>query len=145
MLGRIFVQGFEPMTGQSSDDVERKIALRNEITKTEQDLEGLKQKCRGTRSLIVVFYLYSGDTNPTRHTKDLDNLLKIVLDVLPDYMDKNETKSGLELFENDTLIHEVYAIKKLVSEESKEGISIEMYGSNILEEILFRVSLLMKR
>ena len=80
-------------------------------------------------SVDVCFFLYGKPENPKDAEKDLDNMLKILLDVLPDYMDTDRTQKGLGLMEDkkDHLIFEVHATKELVEEEAQEGIDIEIY------------------
>ena len=76
-------------------------------------------------TLTVLFYLWRGssDVTNTRPVKDLDNLLKILLDVL------GSGPQGLGLLESDSFIGELYASKQLVESEDEEGyrIVIEEY------------------
>ena len=60
----------------------------------------------------------------TRSEKDLDNLLKPVLDVLQTNSDAQKNELGLDLIENDNLVYEINAKKKLVETESGEGMHI---------------------
>ena len=68
----------------------------------------------------VSFLLWKGSPNitNTRPVKDLDNLLKIVFDVLRNH------PQGLGIIEEDSYIGEVYATKQLVDKEEDEGYRI---------------------
>lgn len=70
--------------------------------------------------ITVTFYLWKGPTHgtKTRYVKDVDNLLKVLLDVL---------KTGphrLGLVKEDSFICEVHASKQLVDAEEKQGYRI---------------------
>ena len=131
MLGKISVLGFEPKTAKPGEEVKRKIELRDRIKNTVPNLGVIAAKCRQKKlSLTITFYLYAGETNDTsRYTKDLDNLLKIVLDVLPEYMDSEKKEVGLGLIESDRddLVHEIHAKKEFVLDLRKEGVSLELF------------------
>ncbi len=59
--------------------------------------------------------------------KDLDNLLKIVFDVL------RQGPQGIGIIEEDSYIGEVYAIKQLVNKEEEEGYRIIIEEHHIPE------------
>ncbi|EIJ65740.1 hypothetical protein BD31_I0829 [Candidatus Nitrosopumilus salaria BD31] len=130
MLEPISVRGFEPKTAKPGEEVARKITLRDFILTTHENLDKLREKYRGKNlSLNVIFYLYSGNiADSSRYVKDLDNLLKIVLDILPDYMDSAKKESGLGIIEGDRddLIHEIHTKKEFVLDQDKEGMEIEI-------------------
>jgi hypothetical protein len=79
---------FEPLTpGSGANVVEKKErlaqAIRDRISK--EDLENLRRQLAGRLvAVTVVFLLWKGSPSKsnTRPVKDLDNLLKIVFDVL---------------------------------------------------------------
>ena len=60
----------------------------------------------------------SPNVSNTRPVKDLDNLLRIVFDVL------RQGPQGLGIIEEDSCIGEVYATKQLVNKEKDEGYRI---------------------
>lgn len=128
MSGKIHVRKFEPKTAKPGEEVKRKIALRDFIITDSDNLDELRTSFRGKNlSLIITFYLYSGNpSDSSRYVKDLDNLLKIVLDILPDFMDSAKKESGLGIIEGDRddLIHEIHAKKEFVLEQDKEGMEI---------------------
>jgi len=115
---------FEPLTpGNGQNTGEKKEKLANAIKERipQENLERLKRQLAGRLvGVTVVFLLWKGSptvTN-TRPIKDLDNLLKIVFDVLRNH------PQGLGIIEEDSYIGEVYATKQLVSKEEDEGYRI---------------------
>ena len=129
ILGEIPVSEFVPLTAKPGEEVQRKIDLRDHIIKKIPNLSEIRESCRNKKrlSLDVCFNLYDGDKKDTsRYSKDLDNLLKIVLDVLPDYMDnkKENRESGLGIIQNDNQVFEIHSYKQFVQDKSKEGIKI---------------------
>lgn len=129
ILGKISVKPFEPKTAKPGDEVSRKIDLRDFIKNNISDLDDIINSCRDKSyvSIEVCFNLYDGIKNDvSRYNKDLDNLLKIVLDVLPDYMDnKQENREpGLGIIQNDKQVFEINSYKKFVQNTSQEGIEI---------------------
>jgi len=115
---------FEPLTpGNGQNKGEKKEKLANAIRErlSEDDLERLKHQLAGRLvGITVVFLLWKGSPSVTntRPVKDLDNLLKIVFDVL------RQGPKGLGIIEEDSYIGEVYATKQLVGREEDEGYRI---------------------
>jgi len=130
LLGKLSIRKFEPKTAKPGEEVKRKIQLRDYILENTKNLSEIRDSCREKKlSLEICFNLYNGEPKDTaRYTKDLDNLLKIVLDVLPEFMDSEHKEQGLGLIESDKddLIFEVHATKELVSDKELEGIDIEI-------------------
>jgi len=127
----IKIRDFEPLTA-SSDVVNRKNDLKEKIENDTKNLEEIQEFCQGKKlSITVRFFLYDGskDGNPQpegRTKKDLDNLLKIVLDVLPEKMDSELENDGLGLIKRDYdhLVYEIKSTKKIVYKKDEEGIDI---------------------
>ena len=127
----IKIREFEPLTA-SSDVVERKKKLRDEIEIKTKNLDEIREFCQDKKlSIIVRFFLYDGSKdgkpNPDGRTKkDLDNLLKIVLDVLPEKMDSDGKNDGLGLIKKDYdhLVYEIKSTKQIVYNKDEEGIDI---------------------
>jgi Holliday junction resolvase RusA-like endonuclease len=115
---------FEPLTpGNGQNTVEKKERLANAIKERipQENLERLRHQLAGRLvGVTVVFLLWKGSPNVTntRPVKDLDNLLKIVFDVL------RQGPKGLGIIEEDSYIGEVYATKQLVGREEDEGYRI---------------------
>ena len=129
LLTEFSIRKFTPMTGGRKTDVERKKQLREKLLEEIDDLSNIQKKTRGKRlSIFVRFYLFEDPKQYTRYEKDIDNMLKIFCDVLPDYIDKGKTIPGIGLIEedNDHLIFEVNAVKEIVKHESQEGMDVEI-------------------
>ena len=128
MKKTISLRDFEPKTARSQKEVKQKIELRDTIDDNIENLYKIKKACEGKTkfSLDVKFFLWDGSGVEGRTKKDLDNLLKVVFDVLPEYMDKNEKYSGLGLMKNDNMICKVSATKEIVKKEKDEGIDIKI-------------------
>ena len=128
MKKTISLRGVEPKTARSQKEVKQKIELRDTIEDNIKNLSKIKKACEGKTkfSIDVKFFLWSGSGVEGRTSKDLDNLLKVVFDVLCDYMDKNEKYPGLGLMKNDNMICEVHATKKIVKNKKDEGIDIKI-------------------
>ena len=127
------IDDFEPLT-DNVDTIERKIALLDKM-KQQIDPEKIK-KIRNDYeqklfSVKVVYYLNENTQVRGQYEKDLDNMTKIVSDVLTDYLsdqDKvNDKKTGLGLMHDDVDIHELHLIKKFVKENSRQGLDISLY------------------
>jgi len=130
---KIKLRNFEPKTA-SGDVVNRKIQLKEEIERQTKNLDDIRDFCKNKKlSITIRFYLYSSDKDETpqpegRTKKDLDNLLKIVLDVLPKKMDTDGKNDGLGLIKSDYdhLVYEIHSTKKIVFHQDREGIDIEI-------------------
>jgi Holliday junction resolvase RusA-like endonuclease len=129
ILKKFEVKPFEPKTAKPGDEVTRKKELRDFIKNNITNLNDIVHSCRDKEkvSVEICFNLYNGVKKDTsRYNKDLDNLLKIVLDVLPDYMDNKTENSepGLGIIQNDNQVYEIHSYKNFVQDTSQEGIEI---------------------
>lgn len=129
MLGKISLRKFEPKTSSAKKDVARKIELRNKIRGSRSNLPQMRKNCKGEKiALKVKFYLSKQrGENVSKYSKDLDNMLKIVLDVLPEHMDNNNTNKGLGLIDNDNSVYSINAEKVFVDDDADQGMDIEIY------------------
>ncbi len=115
---------FEPITagsGQNTDEKEARLrnAILGEISP--QELGKIKKQLAGKLvSLSVLFFLWKGkpDVSNTRPVKDLDNLLKILFEVL------RAGGQGAGLIQEDSYICEIYSMKEIVDEEEEEGLRL---------------------
>lgn len=99
-LGTLSIRNFKPKTVKKGrETTKRKKELREAFVNQNKDLlSGLQEKCKGMQlSLKVVFYLNKNTADRTSYKKDLDNLLKILMDVIKQEMDDDERKTGLGL------------------------------------------------
>lgn len=130
ILFKAAIRGFEPLTaGPSKNVVERKEKLRDAILKTIEDTSVVKSCRDKDLSLNVCFNLYKDPKQSKAYEKDLDNLLKILLDVLSEHMDNTLNKKvGLGLIDDnhDYRIFEIHCRKKLVTDKAQEGLDIEI-------------------
>ena len=128
MLGKISVRGFTPKTVKKGKETTiRKEDLYEAFVEQNKNLGELQDKCRGKKlSLNVTFYLNKNTPNKTSYKKDLDNLLKILMDVIKEEMDDDKKKAGLGLvIENkDEEIFEINCHKEFVSSKDDEGIDL---------------------
>ncbi len=126
---KVTLKPFIPTT-YGRNDKERKKDLAKKIRKKIKDFSKVKKACRGKRLYLdVCFYLLGNTTEEGRKTKDLDNLLKIFCDSLPDYVDKARTEKGLRLIKgnDDHMIYEINCSKELVEDDKDEGIVFKIY------------------
>ncbi len=128
----IKIRGFEPPTA-SNNPVDGKLRLKKEVEGKVEGLEEIRGFCLGKKlSVNVRFFLYDGTGGTAqpegRTRKDLDNMLKIVVDVLPEKMDKDGKHDGLGLIRGDAddMVYEIRAVKETVSNIDKEGMDIEI-------------------
>jgi Holliday junction resolvase RusA-like endonuclease len=113
--------------------MQKKREFRDRMIANINNIVAVREVSRGRPlSVTIRFYLYSASAEEGRAKKDLDNLLKPILDTLPDHMDRAHTESGLGLMvgDSDHLIFEVNAVKKLVTDPKEEGIEIEIFEWN---------------
>lgn len=120
----IAVVPFEPVTTGSGQKIaEKEDRLKKAIlerVKPGELAELSKNRADRLVTLTVIFSLWKGSpkvTN-TRSVKDLDNLLKIVLDVL------KLGPQGLGIIQEDSYVCEIYSVKQLVDDEKEEGYRI---------------------
>ena len=130
-LGKLFVRNFKPKTVKKGyETTERKKALQEAFVEQNENLGEMQEKCKGKRlSLKVTFYLNKDTPDKSSFKKDLDNMLKILMDVIKEEMDDNEKNTGLGLVvENkDEEVFEIVCNKELVSGEDKEGIDLDIF------------------
>ena len=128
LLPRTSLRGFQPRTF-GGEDIPKKEIVRKGLTEKIPDLSDLRAKCMGKKLWVdVTFFLFNRTTNVKRYEKDLDNMLKIVLDALPEFMDQKRLFKGLGLMpdKGDDLVFELHSEKHFVGTEAEEGIDLEI-------------------
>ncbi len=103
--------------------------------------DALRERCRGKEIIIELrFHLFkSGSGSESRWQKDLDNLLKVPLDVLQKDADEHTLhKAGLGLLDNDKSIFGIYCCKDFVEVESEEGVEIVIHDAKLVRMKLER-------
>ncbi len=128
MLGKISVRGFKPKTvKKGKETTKRKKDLQEAFVLQNPHLSELQEICKGKKlSINVTFYLNENTPDKTSFKKDLDNLLKILMDVIKEEMDDDVKKTGLGLVvkNNDEEIFEIICQKEFVQSEDEEGIDL---------------------
>ena len=128
LLGQISVRKFKPKTAKKSKETtKRKKDLKEAFIEQNPNLTQLQTDCIGKQlSINVIFYLNKNTTDKTSFKKDLDNLLKILMDVIKEEMDDNERKIGLGLVikNKDEEVFEINCHKEFVSSNDDEGIDL---------------------
>ncbi len=127
LLPLLSIRGYSPRT-YGDDDLEKKRDLTQLLLKQIVDPQLAIERCRGKLlSLEVIFRIF--EDNEKGSAKDLDNMLKILCDTLPEYVDQSRTTEGLGLIEgkSDHVIHEIHCVKELVPDEEEEGIDLEIF------------------
>ena len=129
---------FEPPTTGSGHDIgDKQGKLRAAIMErtSQSEIGKFREALKGRLvTMTLGFFLWKGSTKTTntRAVKDLDNLMKIIFDVL------GKGQQGLGIIEEDSYICEVYAKKELVADQAEEGlrIIIEEYEDDEMARIL---------
>lgn len=125
---------YEPHTlrsGRGHRNLKRELRDKIMDAMDGDDIAAAREKLRGrTLRVDVEFRLWRGSENitNTRAKKDLDNLLKPVMDVLQTSLNTQRTELGLGLIEDDESVHEINTRKVLVDSEMEEGIRIAIHG-----------------
>ena len=122
-LGTLSIRNFKPKTvKKGKDTTKRKKELQEAFVNQNKDLPSLQEKCKGKRlSLKVIFYLNENTTDKSSYKKDLDNLLKILMDVIKQEMDDNERKTGLGLVmkNHDEEVYGILCHKEFVTKNEE--------------------------
>lgn len=123
----IKIREFNPGTS-SKRKIERKKLLKKEIeSEIGKNLKKVQSRCkRGPLLIDVRFYLYYSDEQG-RTKKDLDNLLKILLDVLSVNMINGQNPlEGLGIVMDDSDIRKIICEKQIVNSTEQEGIDLQI-------------------
>lgn len=130
MLGKLSIRNFKPKTAKKGKETtKRKKKLQEAFVNQNKNLAELQEKCKGKHlSIKVVFHLNEYTEDKSSFKKDLDNLLKILMDVIKEEMDDNEKKIGLGLVikNQDEDVFEIICHKEFVSRDEDEGIDLEI-------------------
>ena len=129
---KVEVIGFEPMSGSIGKGkrlVKKKELVDKIASKAGEEIQIARAALLQKRVHVrAEFYLWKGGEGYTNTTskKDLDNLLKLVFDVLQPYVDSQHTTTGLRVIETDEDVFYAEAIKKIVDEREKAGLRLEV-------------------
>lgn len=130
LLPRIEIRSFTPLT-PAGKYVQTKRTLKKLIEGKINNIQKLRDTTLRSKILLeVCFYLNNNTKETGNWQKDLDNLLNVVFDVIPQHFtdEDNQDTDGLGLTEgkSDYMIHEVIATKIFVDSHEKEGLDIEI-------------------
>ena len=130
LLGKLSVRNFTPKTvKKGTKTTERKQELQRAFVEKNSNLADLQERCKHKRlSLRVTYYLNRETPDSTSYKKDLDNLLKLLMDVIKEEMDDDQKNTGLGLVlrNMDEEIFEINCSKQFVSGVENEGIDLEI-------------------
>ncbi|WP_268542323.1 hypothetical protein [Candidatus Nitrosotenuis cloacae] len=130
VLGKLSVRNFKPKTAKKGKETtKRKKDLQEAFVNQNKNLVDVQEKCKRKRlSIKVVFYLNEDTPDKSSYKKDLDNLLKILMDVIKEEMDDNEKKIGLGLVikNHDEEVFEIRCHKEFIRGNENEGIDLEI-------------------
>jgi len=126
---------FRPLTSNRKK-IERKILLRDLILKElGQDIKNIQDRCENKRLLINAVFSLIESEQQGRSKPDLDNLLKILLDVLSINMVNGQSPiEGVGIIHDDSQIYEIRCKKIPLNEDSvNEGLKLQISTFNKLE------------
>jgi Holliday junction resolvase RusA-like endonuclease len=121
------IRNFNPETA-SSNKLKRKKELKKALSiEIGKQYQKILKRVRGRELFInVCFYLYQSDQMGSSK-KDLDNLLKIVLDVLSVNMVNGQKKmAGLGFLKDDSQVFKVYCEKIIINDPKKTGLDLKI-------------------
>ena len=129
-MEEIKIRNFTPETA-SKDSIKRKNALKRVIgAKIGKDLLKIRERTLNRLLLVDVTYRLYVDKNSGSSKKDLDNLLKILFDVLSKNMVNGQaSKKGLGIMIDDSFVYEIRAKKILVNEPKEQGFDLMISSS----------------
>jgi len=116
VLFKVKVRDYIPLTAGHGKEVIRKQELLKKILESVNDDSGNPENCLDKHlSLNVCYNLFHHTKESQRYDKDLDNLLKLLLDVLPQHMDNTPDPKpeglGLMRDNDDKMIFEINCSK----------------------------------
>lgn len=121
------IRDFNPETSRGNK-LKRKNQLKNALSKKigKQHQKILKRVLGKELFIDVCFYLYLSEESGSAK-KDLDNLLKIVLDVFSVNMVNGQEKmSGMGFVKDDSQIFRINCEKKIVNEPVRAGLDLKI-------------------
>ena len=126
VLPKIEIRDYPPVTA-SNKKVERKQELYKKLkTKIGKDLVKIKKLSIDKPLTIDVCYYLLESSESGKSKKDLDNLLKILFDVLSVNMrNGQEPLKGLGLMKDDTFVYKIKCEKKENS-KNREGFDLKI-------------------
>ena len=120
-----------PPETASKNSMKRKRKLKLAIgKKIGKRLSKIRERTLNRHLMIDVTYRLYVDKNSGSSKKDIDNLLKILFDVLSKNMvNGQESKKGLGITLDDSFIHEIKAKKIEVTSKKEQGFDLMISSS----------------
>ena len=121
----IKVTGVIPKTAGKKKILRKKLLKEKFEDEIDKDLKKIQTRCKNNPiSINVKFYLFYAEEQG-RTKKDLDNLLKILLDVLSvNMVNGQKPEPGLGIVRDDSDIRQIKCEKFVVNSPEKEGIEL---------------------
>ena len=124
---QIEIRDFNPETA-SSNKLKRKKELKKALSiKIGKQHQKIRKRVIDKELFIdVCFYFYQSEQSGSSK-KDLDNLLKILLDVLSvNMVNGQDKKSGLGFLKDDSQIFKLHCEKKIINNPKKVGLDLKI-------------------
>ena len=121
------IHDYSPVTA-SDNKIERKQELYEKLkAKIGDDLPKIQKSSFGEHLAIEVCYYLSASDKDGKPKKDLDNLLKILFDVLSENMNNGQEVlyKGLGIMKDDTFVYKIKCEKKENSRNS-DGLDLKV-------------------
>ncbi len=125
VLEKIKIRDFPPLTA-GKKKLDRKRALKERLSiELGNELSKIQTRIYGRPLFVdVCFYIHESD-ELGKSKKDLDNLLKILFDVLSENMvNGQEPIEGLGIMKNDTFVHKIKCEKKPTDSDVEQGFDL---------------------
>ena len=127
VLRKTEIRDYSPVTA-SSDKISRKLELLQKLeAKIGTKLPEIQKLSKDKRLTIEVCYYLSASDKDGKPKKDLDNLLKILFDVLSENMNngQEDIHKGLGIMKNDTFVYKIKCEKK-ENFKDREGLDLKI-------------------
>jgi len=121
------IRGFNPETA-SSNKLKRKRELKKALSVKigKQHQKVLKRVIGRELFIDVCFYLYQSEQSGSSK-KDLDNLLKILLDVLSvNMVNGQDKKKGVGFLKDDSQVYKLHCEKKIMNNPKNAGLDLKI-------------------
>lgn len=124
LLQNVQVRGFVPSTaGRNAKEDKKKIREAIE-TKLGKNIKNVRKRCANKPlSINVTFFLQK---NSPHAKKDLDTLSNVLLSVLSKEMGTSK-EAGLDIVNDESIIHRYVFEKKFVTDPKDEGLAFSIY------------------
>lgn len=123
----IKIRKFNPETA-SKNKIKRKQELKKEIGKNiNKKYKKILERLSGKEIFVDVCFRLKKAKNSGNTKKDLDNLLKILLDVLSENMVNGQDKMrGLGFLKDDSEIFQIHCKKEIIEEDKDMGLDLKI-------------------